>query len=67
MLRLLKYLILFILGYKVIKELFKQPKEKNSVPPAPHNPHIRATANNGNPSTDKKFGDAELIDYEEVK
>lgn len=66
MLRLLKYLILFILGYKVIKELFKTPKQNTTVPPSPKNPSIH-TYNNGTTSTENKFGDAEVIDFEEVK
>ncbi|MFN8236661.1 MAG: hypothetical protein U0T77_00705 [Chitinophagales bacterium] len=68
MFRFLKYIVLFILGYKVIKELFKESPEERAVPPATgkQNIHLNNQQHTA-PSTPSKFNDAELIDYEEVK
>lgn len=68
MFRFFKYIILFVLGYKVIKMLFAENKQQRVEPTPP-----RQNINNNNqqqkqqatPNT--KFNDAEFIDYEEVK
>lgn len=66
MLQTLKYIILFLLGYKVIKSLFKEerpeprrqmPKDRVKVNPQP-NPAQPAN---------RSYQEAEFIDYEEVK
>ena len=64
MLQTLIYIILFLLGYKIIKELFKEeprpecqkiPQDRMRVNPTP------------NPAAPKQYTEAEMIDYEEVK
>ncbi|MBK9329933.1 MAG: hypothetical protein IPM95_11675 [Sphingobacteriales bacterium] len=67
MFRFLKYLVLFILGYKVIKELLKDPSKDKTVPPAQGKQNILFNNQQNNSSAPSKFNDAELIDYEEVK
>ena len=66
MLQTLKYIILFLLGYKIIKTLFKEeqparrrqmPKDRMRVKPQP----------DPAPNNSRSFQDAEFIDYEEVK
>lgn len=68
MFRFLKYIVLFILGYKIIKMVFAENKPKQTVPPSPPRQHIN-TDNSQQKSTsnNSKFNDAEFIDYEEVK
>lgn len=68
MFRFLKYIILFILGYKVIKELFKESPEERAVPPVQNKQNIHFNnQQHTSQSTPSKFNDAELIDYEEIK
>lgn len=66
MLQTLKYIVLFLLGYKVIKALFKEekaaprrqmPKDRVKVNPEP----------GSSPQASRTYQDAEFIDYEEVK
>lgn len=66
MFRFFKYIILFILGYKVIKMLFAEEKPQQKVPQTPPKPNIN-TNGYQQTSANPKFNDAELIDYEEVK
>jgi hypothetical protein len=68
MFRFLNYIVLFILGYKIIKMVFAENKPKRNVPPSPPRQHIN-TDNHQQKTTsnNSKFNDAELIDYEEVK
>ncbi len=68
MFRFFKYIVLFILGYKVIKMLFAEEKPSGRVAPNPPKDNINVNnppqhASNGH----SKFDGAELIDYEEVK
>ena len=69
MFRFFKYIILFILGYKVIKMLFAEVKPQQKVPQTPPKPNINANGyqQNQQATSKPKFNDAELIDYEEVK
>ncbi len=69
MFRFLKFIVLFILGYKVIKMIFAENKPKQTVPPSPirQNIHPDNFQQNTQPPTHSKFNDAEVIDYEEVK
>lgn len=67
MFRFLKYIVLFILGYKVIKELFKDTSKEKTVPPAQGKQNIHFDNQQNTSSSPSKFDDAELIDYEEVK
>lgn len=66
MLQTLKYIVLFLLGYKVIKTLFREerpaprrqmPQDRVRVKPQP----------DPAPNANRSFQDAEFIDYEEVK
>lgn len=67
MFQFLKYIVLFVLGYKIIKELFKDTApQKKAVRPPHANPNVGYTQQKTNTGSDK-FTDAELIDYEEVK
>lgn len=69
MFRFFKYIILFILGYKVLKSIFaEQPpqQQRNPQPVPPRDDYQRFTADES--TTDNtKYNNAELIDYEEVK
>ena len=69
MVRLLKYIIIFIAGYKLVKIIWAQfnPQEEqiNPAPKQQNFQHPQNTSTN-NPTT-SKFNDAELIDYEEVQ
>ena len=66
MFRFLKYIILFVVGYKVLKMIFAVNKPKQTVPPT--TPKQNINPENFQPKTaTSKFNDAELIDYEEVK
>ena len=66
MLRFLKYIMLFVLGYKVLKMIFADNKTKQTVPPSTPKQNINSD-NFQEKTTTSKFNDAELIDYEEVK
>ncbi|QQR98050.1 MAG: hypothetical protein IPK18_00470 [Sphingobacteriales bacterium] len=64
MLLTLKYLIIFIIGYKLVKLLLPQPK----VATAQQNKHATYNEQKQNiPQTDSKYKDAEYIDFEEIK
>lgn len=66
MLQALKYIVLFLLGYKVIKTLFKEekPATRRQMPKdrVKMNPQPEAAGN-----AHRSYQDAEFIDYEEVK
>ena len=68
MFRFFKYIVLFVLGYKVLKMLFAENQSHQKVPQTPPKPNINSNNHNQqqNPQT-SKFNDAEFIDYEEVK
>ncbi|MEN9447382.1 MAG: hypothetical protein RJA25_672 [Bacteroidota bacterium] len=69
MFRLFKYIVLFVLGYKVLKTLFAENKptpQKSTPPPPNHQQHFQSKATSSTP-IDTKYNDAELIDYEEIK
>lgn len=69
MFRFLKIIVLFILGYKVIRMIFAENKPKQTVPPSPirQNIHPDNFDNNKTTTPNTKFNDAEFIDFEEVK
>lgn len=62
MLNALKYIIVFLLGYKIIKELFGGQQKKNIKKREEKNHSIQEEKPNNTP-----FDNAEDIDYEEVK
>jgi hypothetical protein len=66
MLQALKYIVLFLLGYKIIKELFKEKPqaERKKMPGEPERMRVNQQPD---PMGNKHYTDAELIDYEEVK
>ena len=66
MFRFFKYIVLFILGYKVIKMLFAQTQPQQKVPQTPPKSNINSNNHQQNPQP-SKFNDAEVIDYEEIK
>ncbi len=71
MLQALRYIILFLIGYKIFKMLFGQNENRKSVSPSKQTPPLNNT-NSYHQDTYQKpthsnFDDAELIDYEEVK
>jgi hypothetical protein len=68
MFRLLRYIVIFLIGYKLLKQLFNA-SNANGNPQAPNNNPGASVPNNAgkNNSVTDKFNDAELIDYEEVK
>lgn len=69
MFRFFKYIVLFILGYKVIKMLFAEYYKQDAVAPTPPKSNINSNNHQQNPTTTShsKFNDAEAIEYEEVK
>ncbi|MFN8296501.1 MAG: hypothetical protein U0T69_09920 [Chitinophagales bacterium] len=69
MFRFFKYIILFILGYKVLKQLFAEYNTQDTVPQTPPKQNINSTnySQNQQHSQHSKFNNAEPIDYEEVK
>lgn len=70
MFRFFKYIVLFILGYKLLKTLFadNQPSQGNTQPPQPQpNNHQYFNSTTSSTPQTSKYDDAELIDYEEVK
>jgi hypothetical protein len=66
MLQALKYIVLFLLGYKIIKEIFKEkpPTERKKMPGDPERIRVNRQPD---PSANTYYTDAEMIDYEEVK
>jgi len=67
MFRFFKYIVLFLLGYKVLKTLFaEEPRPQRNVAP-PQQPQDNHQHINNSGITSSKYNDAELIDYEEVK
>ena len=67
MFRFLRYIVLFILGYKVIKMVFSENKPNQTVPPSAPKQNINSDNFHQKTTPDSKFNDAELIDFEEVK
>jgi hypothetical protein len=67
MFRFLNYIVLFIVGYKIIKMVFAENKPNRNVPPSPPRQNINADNFQQTTSSNSKFNDAELIDYEEIK
>lgn len=69
MFRFLKYIVLFLVGYKVIKMLFAENQSRQRVPQTPPKSNISSDNHQQNTtaSQNSKFGDAEAIDYEEVR
>jgi len=67
MLRFLKYIVLFIVGYKIIKMVFAENKPKQPVPPSPTRQNINSDTIQQKTTPDTKFNDAEIIDFEELK
>jgi hypothetical protein len=66
MLRFLKYIMLFVVGYKVLKMIFAEIKPKQTVPPSTPKQNINSD-NFQQKTATSKFNDAEVIDYEEIK
>ena len=68
MFRLLRYIVFFLIGYKLLKTLFNASNANNksaaAEPAANSNLHSSPGQQHNN---NNKFEDAELIDYEEVK
>ena len=69
MFRFFKYIVLFVLGYKVLKMLFAENQSQQKVPQTPPKPTINSNnyQQNTTSSPYSKFSDAEAIDYEEIK
>lgn len=70
MFRFLKYIVFFILGYKIIKMVFAEDKPNQNIPPSPPRQKINNNnqqQQNNHSTSNSKFDDAEFIDYEEVK
>ena len=69
MFRLLKYIVLFLLGYKVLKVLFADNEHKQAIPKTPGKQNIDFNNDYQNSTTSKepKFQSAEPIEYEDVK
>jgi hypothetical protein len=64
MLKALKYIIIFLLGYKIIKELFGYKQRKNIKKPTVNS----SIGNEAQYNVEKKhFDNAEDIDFEELK
>jgi hypothetical protein len=63
MLKVLKYIIIFLLGYKIIKEIFGTKKQKEVPKETPQRNNNQTQKNTNN----HIFDDAEDIDYEELK
>ena len=68
MLQVLKYIVLFLLGYKIIKTLFRQEPQqaRKKVSPEPDRMRVNQQPGQDNQHP-KQYTDAEFIDYEEVK
>jgi hypothetical protein len=66
MLRLLVYILFFIVAYKIVRELLADELPQKRAPRRPENPNIHHhhTSSQDSPA---KFNDAETIDYEEIK
>jgi hypothetical protein len=64
MLNALKYIVLFLLGYKIIKELFGNKQNKQVRDTTPKETINTETKNK---TTNNNFDEAEDIDYEELK
>lgn len=65
MLKVLKYIVIFLLGYKILKDLFKYKQNKEV---AKHPDKQRVTyKEQTNTTTDNGFNNAETIEYEELK
>lgn len=74
MFRFFKYIILIVLGYKVLKMLFAEtptstPKRETPPPPPQDNKQFYKNITSApSPSAlHRKYDEAELIDYEELK
>ena len=69
MFRFFKYIVLFVLVYKVLKMLFAQTQPQQKVPQTPPKSNINSDNRQQNTTAapQTKFSDAEVIDYEEVK
>ena len=73
MFRFFKYIILIVLGYEVLKMLFAETPAstktaENPPPPQDNKQFFKNTESTPSPSVPhKKYDDAELIDYEELK
>lgn len=65
MLKALKYIVIFLLGYKIIKEIFGQ-KNKRKVDNKPTQNNSIHTQQNTN-EKNQSFDNAEDIDFEELK
>jgi hypothetical protein len=64
MFRILKYFLIFILGYYIIRKLFgpKQAKKQPDIPTSPKPEFF-----NGEPKRSNSWQEGEYIDYEEIK
>jgi hypothetical protein len=69
MFQVLRYIIFFLLGYKVIKTLFSDSARQRTVQPPRQRQPINTAhqQQNSNPKPASNFDDAEFIEYEEVK
>lgn len=69
MFRFLRYIVFFLLGYKVLKVLFAEDKPRQTVPPTMPKQNINTDnfQQKSSATVNSKFNDAEYIDYEEVK
>jgi hypothetical protein len=66
-LKVLKYIIIFLLGYKIISEIFGN-KRKNPLPKTPQKQKVNTTDyTNTSAGSRDTFDDAETIEYEELK
>ncbi|MCB0506950.1 MAG: hypothetical protein R2739_05025 [Chitinophagales bacterium] len=71
MFRFFKYIIIFIAGYKLIKMIWEgfhqEDKEINQAPSRQTIYQNQQQQTQQQATSNSKFNDAELIDYEEVK
>lgn len=68
MFKLLKYIIIILLGYKIFNEFFGKKKKSLSKTPQRQNVDTNKTSQTSNiTNSNDKFDDAETIEYEELK
>lgn len=68
MFRLLRFIVFFLIGYKLLKLLFNASKADKQSSASNQTPNENLHNQSGQqPYSNDKFDDAELIDYEEVK
>lgn len=70
MLKVLKYIIIFLLGYKIVNEIFGKKKQQTPLSNAPKKQRVETNnySQQSNPNNGQStFDDAETIEYEELK